>query len=82
MTEITLSGHARHALEERAIDLAWVRRVALSPEWETADPVEGRVRRFGVVPERGHRVLRVVCEPIGDTLTIVTAFLDRNARRP
>ena len=82
MTTIILSQHALDALDERALDVAWVHRVAINPEWETADPVAGRVRRFGAVPEKEGRFLRVVCERNGDTVTIVTAFLDRKARRP
>ncbi|RYE88274.1 MAG: DUF4258 domain-containing protein [Hyphomicrobiales bacterium] len=61
MTELLISQHAKTAIEERAIDLVWVRRVVLDPEWEAPDPIEGRIRRFGAVAEREGRVLRVVC---------------------
>jgi hypothetical protein len=48
-----------------------------------ADPAHPEVeRRFRTVPERGGRVLRVVVVETSEEIRIVTAFLDRRARKP
>ena len=39
-------------------------------------------RRFRIVPERGNRVLRVACVETDTEIRILSAFLDRRARRP
>jgi hypothetical protein len=80
---VVLSLHAERAMEERQIDLAWIERTVRSPEWTAPEPLDPSLeRRFATVPERGGRILRVVCGENHDTITIVTAFLDRRARRP
>ena len=80
---IVLSNHARIATTERALDLVWIERTALEPQWvepELSDPT--LERRFRAVPERDDRILRVVCGEDDGIINIVTAFLDRRARRP
>lgn len=80
---IVLTNHARTAVTERTLDLAWVERTALQPEWTEPEPSDPTLeRRFRAVPERDGRILRVVCGEDDATITIVTAFLDRRARRP
>lgn len=79
---IVLSNHARTAITERALDPAWIERTALQPEWTEPEPSDPALeRRFRAVPERDGRILRVVCGEDDATITIVTAFLDRRARR-
>ncbi len=80
---IVLRVHATRALAERALELAWVERTARAPEWTEADPNDAALeRRFRVVPEREGRILRVVCAENDAMILVVTAFLDRKARRP
>lgn len=79
---IVLTDHANVALRERLLDLDWIERTARDPEWTEPEPADPALeRRFRAVPERDGRILRVVCGEDDDTITIVTAFLDRRARR-
>jgi hypothetical protein len=39
------------------------------------------MRCFGAIPELGDRVLRVVVTDVGEERRVLTAHLDRNARR-
>jgi hypothetical protein len=79
---IVLTEHAQFAMTERRLDLPWIERTALAPEWTEPDPDPTLQRRFRAVPEREGRILRVVCAEDHATITVVTAFLDRRARRP
>lgn len=80
---VQLSAHAEHALRERELQLDWIVACVRSPEWREPDPTDPALeRRFRSVPERGGRILRVVCGENDATITVVTAFLDRKARRP
>jgi len=75
--------HVRTAMTERALDPAWVERVVRSPDWRRPDPDDSTVeRRYAVLPERDGRILRVACRETDTAVEIITAFLDRNARRP
>lgn len=79
---IVLRLHAEHALAEREIELSWVERAVREPDWIEVDPQDSALeRRFRAVPEREGRILRVVCAENDDTIVVVTAFLDRRARR-
>ena len=80
---IVFTDHANVALTERLLDIAWVERTAREPEWTEPDPADPTLeRRFRAVPERDGRILRVVCGEDDATIVIVSAFLDRRARRP
>jgi len=80
---IALTDHAKIAMAERGLDLAWIEAAAREPEWTEPEPSDPALRRrFRAVPERAGRILRVVCGEDDATITIVTAFLDRRARRP
>jgi len=79
---LVLRKHAEVALAERRLDVAWVEAAAREPEWSEPDPDPTLERRFRAVPERDGRILRVVCVENHDTIVVVTAFLDRKARRP
>ncbi len=75
--------HAETAIRERGLDKAWVEKVARTPEWREDDPSNPDVeRRFGAIPERGDRILRVVIVETLDQIRILSAFFDRRARRP
>ncbi len=52
----------------------WIERVVASPVREEIQ-ADGRVRRWGPIPEMGDRYLRVVLLPDGQT--VHNAFFDR-----
>jgi hypothetical protein len=79
---LVFTGHARTAIDERNLEINWVEAAALSPDWEVPDPQPGVVRRYRIVPERDHRILRVVCVETATEIRILSAFLDRRARKP
>jgi len=80
---ITYTSHAETALRERQLEKGWIEKTARFPAWRQTDPGGGGVeRRFRVIEERGGRVLRVVCMETADEIRIISAFLDRRARRP
>lgn len=79
---LRFTAHARTAMAERELAEAWVTATALAPEWEAPDPRPGTVRRYRAIPERGGRILRVACVETANEIRILSAFLDRRARRP
>jgi hypothetical protein len=52
----------------------WIERVIANPARECTQ-ADGRIRRWAQVPEAGHRYLRVVLLPDGET--VHNAFFDR-----
>ncbi len=60
------------------IQTEWIIRVIESPERE-AIQADGRIRRWGAVPEAGGKYLRVVLLPDGKT--VHNAFFDRSFKR-
>ena len=55
-----LTKHAKKALAEREIPMAWVERTLASLELRQPDPVDATVERcYRKIPEFGGRVLRV-----------------------
>jgi hypothetical protein len=56
----------------------WIERVVANPIAEVAQQ-DGRVRRWGVIPEMGDRILRVVLLPDGET--VHNAFFGRSYPR-
>ncbi|WP_102961234.1 DUF4258 domain-containing protein [Mangrovicella endophytica] len=79
---LTFSQHARDAIDERKLDVAWVKRTIEEPDWIGDDLRPGRRRYFKVIPEFGNRVLRVVCVENEHERRIITIFFDRDARQP
>ncbi|MYA01732.1 MAG: DUF4258 domain-containing protein [Chloroflexi bacterium] len=69
----------RSRLEEdrKWIELEWIEQVIANPLVESVQS-DGRIRRWGTVPELNGRYLRVVLLPDGET--VMTAFLDRRFR--
>ena len=55
----------------------WIERVMANPI-RVAVQHDGRIRRWGRIPEMGERVLRVVLLPDGET--VHNAFFDRTFR--
>ncbi len=56
----------------------WIERVIANPIAEVVQQ-DGRIRRWGLVPEMDNRTLRVVLLPDGET--VHNAFFDRSFRR-
>lgn len=80
---LRITTHCATVMSERLIDLAWVERTVRTPDWVVQDPSGPPTeRRYGTVPEREHRILRVVCLENDVEIRIITAFLDRKARHP
>ena len=52
----------------------WIQRVVEQPEMEHIQ-IDGRIRRWGRVPEMGNRYLRVIL--LSDGETVHNAFFDR-----
>ncbi len=63
--------------DRRQITDEWIERVLSNPERELVQS-NGRISRWGAVPEFGGRYLRVVLLP--DRETVLNAFFDRNFR--
>jgi hypothetical protein len=84
MLPIRYTAHAETALAEREIDKVWVERTVRNPEWREPNPGGDQTveRRFRSVPERSSRFLRVVCVETREDIRILSAFLDRRARKP
>jgi hypothetical protein len=68
----------RNRPDRAVIEDAWIQRVIRWPEHQEVQP-DGRIRRWGRVPEAGGRVLRVILLPDGET--VHNAFFDRSYRR-
>ena len=80
---ITYSTHAEQVMIERDLERAWIEAAIQNPDWTEPDPLDPAVeRRFLAIPAREGRILRVAVTENDDTILVVTAFLDRNARRP
>ena len=78
-----LTAHARTVLAERDINEAWVAETLAQPDWIESDPTDlALTRYFRSIAQRGDRTLRVVARPEASEAVVVTAFFDRNARRP
>jgi hypothetical protein len=71
------------AMAERDLEIGWVERLIARPEWIEPDTADVTVeRRFGAVPERADRIMRVVCRETASEIFVISCFLDRAARRP
>jgi uncharacterized DUF497 family protein len=82
LKRIVLTNHARRQIASRALHLEWVERVARNPLWREPDPFDPEVeRRFAAIEEFGSRVLRVAVVETGDTIRVISAFFDRDARQ-
>ncbi|MCZ8181131.1 MAG: DUF4258 domain-containing protein [Rhizobium sp.] len=77
------TAHAKTVILERQLELDWIERIVHNPDWSESDPSGPPMeRRFGRVPERQDRIVRVICLETETEIRIISAFLDRNARMP
>lgn len=80
---IVYTQHAETVIRERRLDKQWVETTAIRPHWIESDPSDSTIeRRYAALDERDGRILRVVCIETDDIIRIISAFLDRDARRP
>lgn len=76
-----LTGHAEMRMRTRHIQPAWLERALGEPSLREPDELDPALEhRLVVIPEMGHRVLRVVCRPGSDPLEIVTVHFDRSMK--
>jgi hypothetical protein len=76
-----LTRHAKRALAERGIPIAWVERTLASPELRLPDPDDATVeRRYRRIPEFGGRVLRVAVNTAVEPNRVVSVFFDRRMK--
>ena len=82
MKRLVLTRHAQVRMAERGLLLSWIERAARAPDRVEPEPRDASAeRRSRVISEVGGRVLRVVCVETETTIRVVTATLDRGARR-
>ena len=82
MKPLILSRHAEQVCRERELRIEWIEAAAREPHWREPDPNDSTVeRRFLAVAKRDGRILRVACIETADAIRIITAFLDRKARK-
>jgi len=80
---LSYTGHAEDSIVERELDRTWIEETVRRPDWAVPDPREAGVeRRYRVIPEFGSRILRVACFETLAEIRILTAFFDRDAKRP
>jgi hypothetical protein len=76
-----LSKHARRRIEQRGIQLDWIRRTLAHPDRTEPDPEDQEanhaIKRFHAL---GDAVLRVVYNPAVSPYRVITAFFDRKGR--
>ena len=76
-----LTKHAKKALVEREIPVAWVERTLASLELCLPDPDDATVeRRYRKIIEYGGRVLRVAVNTAVEPNRVVSVFFDRRMK--
>lgn len=79
---LRFTNHARHVMSERGLPVEWAERTIAEPEWTEPDAEDSALTRsFKTIPEAGGRVMRVVHRDDNGDILVVTAFLDRGAKR-
>jgi hypothetical protein len=82
LAKLNFTAHALMALSTRQLEREWVERTLAEPDWWASDPQPDRMRAFKAIPERENRTLRVVYTHTGKEIRVITAFFDRDAKRP
>jgi Domain of unknown function (DUF4258) len=79
---IRLTKHAQEAIIKRDIAALWIEAAVNTPDSVEADPRHpDRLRSYKAIPELGGRILRVVHRLDGNDIIVITAHLDRGAKR-
>ena len=74
-TQYFLHTHQRE--DRKGIEMKWIEEVVANPVNEERQ-IDGRIRRWGKVPEAGSKYLRVILLEDGET--VHNAFFDRTFR--
>jgi hypothetical protein len=74
--------HAIMRMTERGIARSWVDATIAAPDWSIEDSRPGLTRSFKAIAAAGGRILRVVHRTDGDDTIVITALIDRGARKP
>ncbi|WP_420851256.1 DUF4258 domain-containing protein [Rhizobium quercicola] len=75
--------HADTVILQRELSKEWIEETVRTPEWTETDPGDLAVRRcFRAIPVRAGRYLRVACVEDEGEFRVVSAFIDRDARKP
>ena len=78
---VVLTRHAEQKLLERGLRREWIESAAREPLWTEPEPRDVTAeRRFARIDEFGGRILRVVCVETQNTIRVITALFDRDAR--
>jgi hypothetical protein len=76
-----LTSHAAAAALKRKIDMAWIERALVEPDWTEPDPAKpGLMHALVRITERNHRVLRVVYNPSVHPVRVITVYFDRRPK--
>lgn len=79
---VRLTLHAREAIEDHGLMVAWVEATVAAPEFTQTGPFDPTLTRaFKSIPEADGRILRVVYRHDAEETVIVTAHFDRGASR-
>ena len=79
---VRLTKHAREAVAERQIALAWIEATVSSPDRVSPDPRHlDRTHSYKAIAEFSGRVLRVVHRADGTDTLVITVHFDRGAKR-
>jgi hypothetical protein len=80
--KLVLTAHSRTSLQERGIEERWVVKTLDNPDWKEPDPRPDCVRAFRTISEQNNRILRAVYVETPQEIRVITAFFDRDAKRP
>jgi hypothetical protein len=70
-------------MRERAIRREWVEAVLTRPDWTEPDASQPDLMlAFGLVPDFGNRILRVVYDSNSVDVRVITCFFDRGRKGP
>jgi len=73
-----LTEHARDALAQRRIQVAWLEKALSAPEWTEKDTIDAHLEhRLARIEAFGGRVLRVIVNTHTEPPRVVTAYFDR-----
>lgn len=79
---VRFTKHAMLAMAERELPAEWAALTITAPDWIEPDGENPALTRsFKRIPQAGDRVLRVVHRDDGGDILVITAFLDRGAKR-
>lgn len=79
--EFSLSKHATNTIREREISLEWVADTLENPARTMPHSADLQLTHaLRVIPEAGHRVLRVIYNHTRQPVQVVTAYFDRTMK--